>query len=77
MADNSHHYGTELDAPLEAMNLRLPRVLETFVLAFNLHAVHHRHPGVRWHDLRAAFRADDDRFHLGSFTAVIRQRRGR
>lgn len=28
VADNSYHDGTELDAPLEAMNLRLPRVLE-------------------------------------------------
>ncbi|GAA0927640.1 fatty acid desaturase family protein [Virgisporangium aurantiacum] len=76
VADNAYHYGTELDAPLEAMNLRLPRVLETFVLAFNLHAVHHRHPGLRWHHLRAAFRADGDRFHLGWFTAVARQVRG-
>ena len=76
VADNAYHYDTELDAPLEAMNLRLPGPLEWFVLAFNLHSVHHRHPGVRWHDLRATFRADGDRFHLGWFTAVSRQVRG-
>jgi hypothetical protein len=38
-ADNAYHYGTRLDARLEAMNLRLPRPLAQFVLAFNLHSV--------------------------------------
>ncbi|MFR9776362.1 fatty acid desaturase [Micromonospora sp. MS34] len=76
VADNAYHYGTELDRPLEAMNLRLPRFLELFVLAFNLHGVHHRHPGLPWHRLRAAFQADGDRLHLGWFAAVARQLRG-
>ncbi|WBB70763.1 fatty acid desaturase [Micromonospora sp. WMMD812] len=76
LADNAYHYGTRLDAPLEAMNLALPRPLETFVLAFNLHSVHHRHPGLPWHQLRRAFVADEDRFHLGWFAAVARQARG-
>jgi fatty acid desaturase len=76
LADNAYHYGTRLDARLEAMNLRLPRPLETFVLAFNLHSVHHRHPGLPWHELRSAFAADDDQFHLGWFTAAARQLRG-
>ena len=76
VADNAYHYGTRLDAPLEAMNLRLARPLELFVLAFNLHSVHHRHPGLPWHELRPAFAADDDRFHLGWFTAAARQLRG-
>ncbi|MFB9235807.1 fatty acid desaturase [Plantactinospora siamensis] len=76
VADNAYHYGTRLDAPLEALNLRLPRALEGFVLAFNLHAVHHRHPGLPWHALRSAFRADGDRFHLGWFRATARQLRG-
>lgn len=76
VADNAYHYGTRLDAPLEAMNLRLPRPMERFVLAFNLHSVHHRHPGLRWYELRSAFAADDDQFHLGWFTAAARQLRG-
>ncbi|MFF5174492.1 fatty acid desaturase [Micromonospora sp. NPDC000089] len=76
LADNAYHYGTRLDAPLEAMNLRLPRPLEAFVLAFNLHAVHHRHPGLPWHRLRAALLADGDELHLGWFRAVGRQLRG-
>jgi fatty acid desaturase len=73
VADNAYHYGTELDAPLEAMNLRLPRTLELFILAFNLHGVHHKHPGLAWPDLRAAFVADGGRFDLGWFAALGRQ----
>jgi fatty acid desaturase len=76
VADNAYHYGTRLDARLEAMNLRLPKPLETFILAFNLHSVHHRHPGLPWYELRSAFAADDDQFHLGWFTAAARQLRG-
>jgi fatty acid desaturase len=76
VADNAYHYGTGLEARLEAMNLRLPRLLESFVLAFNLHSVHHRHPGLPWYELRSAFVADDAQFHLGWFTAVARQLRG-
>lgn len=76
VADNAYHYGTRLDAPLEAMNLRLPRLLEGYVLAFNLHNVHHQHPGLPWYALRATFVADGDRYHLGWFAAVFRQFRG-
>ncbi|QIS11867.1 fatty acid desaturase [Nocardia arthritidis] len=76
LSDNAYHYGTELDRPLEAMNLRLPRVLERFALSFNLHGVHHRHPGLRWYELRAAFRREGGRYHLGWFTAAARQLRG-
>ncbi|TQS41062.1 fatty acid desaturase family protein [Cryptosporangium phraense] len=76
LADNAYHYGTRLDASLEALNLRLPRPLETFVLAFNLHSVHHRHPGLPWHELRTAFAADGDEFHDDWFAAVGKQLRG-
>jgi fatty acid desaturase len=76
LADNAFHYGTPLNAPLDAMNLRLPAPLERFILAFNLHRVHHRHPGLPWYELRSAFTIDEDRFHLGWFSAVARQCRG-
>jgi fatty acid desaturase len=76
VADNAYHYGTELDAPLEAMNLRLPRALELLVLAFNLHGVHHRYPGLAWHSLRAAFVADGARFDRGWFGAAAHQLNG-
>jgi fatty acid desaturase len=76
VADNAYHYETALDEPLEAMNLRLPRTLESYVLAFNLHGVHHKHPGLAWHDLRGAFEADGGRFEMGWWAAVARQFRG-
>ncbi|GAA2629692.1 fatty acid desaturase [Paractinoplanes durhamensis] len=76
VADNAYHYATALDEPLEAMNLRLPRPLESFVLAFNLHGIHHKHPGLAWPDLRGAFEADGGRFDLGWWSAVARQIRG-
>jgi fatty acid desaturase len=76
LSDNSYHYGTRLDTPLEAMNLRLPRPLERFVLSFNLHDVHHRHPGLRWYQLRGRFEAEGSHYHHGWFSAVARQLRG-
>jgi fatty acid desaturase len=76
LADDAYHYRTRLEHPLDAMNLWLPRPLELFVLAFNLHSVHHRHPGLHWSELRAAFHADADEWHLDWATAVARQLRG-
>jgi fatty acid desaturase len=76
LADNSYHYGTPSNDPLGAMNLRLPRVLERFVLNFNLHDVHHRHPGVEWFDLPDRFRENRAEYDIGWFTAIFRQLRG-
>ena len=76
LSDNAYHYGTELDAPLEALNLRLPRILEQAALSFNLHGVHHHHPGLRWYELRAAFLDEGGRYDLGWAAAAARQFRG-
>ncbi len=46
------------------------------MLAFNLHGIHHKHPGLAWPDLRGAFLAEGGRFGLGSSRAVARQFRG-
>jgi hypothetical protein len=73
VADNAYHYGTRLDEPLEAMNLRLPRALETCVLAFNLHGIHHRNPGLAWPDLLGAFLTEGGRSDLGWWHAVARR----
>ncbi|WP_171165482.1 fatty acid desaturase [Streptomyces sp. I05A-00742] len=73
LADNAYHYATPLDAPLQALDLRLPRPLEAFALNFNLHGVHHRHPGLPWSALRAR---GDGHYDLGWFPAVARQLRG-
>ncbi|MBF6183132.1 fatty acid desaturase [Nocardia otitidiscaviarum] len=76
VSDNAYHYGTDLDAPLEAMNLRLPRPLERLALNFSLHGVHHRHPGLHWYELRDRFEADGLHYHLGWTAAAARQLRG-
>ena len=76
ISDNAYHYGTKLDAPLEAMNLKLVAPLERFALSFNLHDVHHRHPGLRWYELRGQFLAEGSPYHLGWFAAAARQFNG-
>jgi fatty acid desaturase len=76
ISDNSYHYGTKLDAPLEAMNLRMPMVFERFALSFNLHDVHHRHPGLRWYELRPKFLSEGSPYHLNWLPATTRQFRG-
>ncbi|WP_306356943.1 MULTISPECIES: fatty acid desaturase [unclassified Nocardia] len=76
VSDNAYHYGTDLDAPLEAMNLRLCRPLERLALNFSLHGVHHRHPGLRWYELRDRFVAEGAHYDLGWTAAAARQLRG-
>ncbi|TCJ96632.1 fatty acid desaturase family protein [Nocardia alba] len=76
LSDNAYHYGTDLESPRAAMNLRLPRILERCTLSFTLHDVHHRHPGLRWYELRSRFDTEGGHYHLGWFRAVARQLRG-
>ncbi|MFJ2666560.1 fatty acid desaturase [Nocardia fluminea] len=76
LSDNAYHYGTDLESPRAAMNLRLPHVLERCFLSFNLHDVHHRHPGLRWYELRSRFDIEGGHYHLGWFSDVARQLRG-
>ncbi|MFR9773513.1 fatty acid desaturase family protein [Nocardia sp. SC052] len=76
LSDNAYHYGTDLDEPLEALNLKLPAPLEVLALSFNLHGVHHLRPGLRWYELRPAFDAEGGRHDIGWFRAVARQIRG-
>ncbi|MEV0360781.1 fatty acid desaturase [Nocardia sp. NPDC050697] len=76
LSDNAYHYGTDLDEPLEALNLRLPPPLELLALGFNLHGLHHRRPGLHWYELRPAFDAEGGECDTGWFRAVARQVRG-
>jgi fatty acid desaturase len=75
-ADNAYHYGTRLDAPRAAKNVRAPRWLELALLDFTLHGVHHRHPALPWHALRARFEADGDAFDERWLACLLRQLRG-
>jgi fatty acid desaturase len=76
LADNSYHYGTRLESPAEALDLRLPRALELLLLGFNLHGTHHREPGAAWNELRGRFRASGGRYDAGWFGALLRQLKG-
>ena len=71
--DNVYHYGTRLHATVSGHNLRLPRILSTFVLNFNLHRVHHLSPKVPWTQLPAVFAERSEKFDRGFFSAAINQ----
>lgn len=76
VADNSYHYGTELDQPRSAMNVRAPRWASALLLNFNLHGVHHRAPQLAWFQLSARFDADRDRYAISLVACLVRQWRG-
>lgn len=75
-ADNAYHYGTRLDAPREAKNVRAPRWLEAGLLNFTLHGVHHLHPSLPWHALRAKFDVGAAGYDEGYFACLGRQLAG-
>lgn len=56
--DNAPHYGGEVDEPGQGYDLRLTGPLAALVLNTNLHGTHHRHPGLPWTALPAAFTRD-------------------
>lgn len=75
-ADNAYHYGTRLDAPREAKNVRAPRWLEAGLLNFTLHGIHHQHPSLPWHALHARFEVGGGRYDEGYFACLVRQLEG-
>lgn len=74
--DYVYHYASPLDDRLHAYNLRLPTAVQAALLNFNLHGVHHRHPGLPWRALPAAFARDGARFDGGYGAFALRQLRG-
>lgn len=74
--DNAFHYEGPLGDPHTGHNLAAPGWLGLVWLNFNLHRVHHRHPGVPWRDLPRAMAADGDRCDVPLARAVLRQFRG-
>lgn len=76
LMDNAYHYGTPLDRPRYALNLRLPGPLSAAILNFNLHRVHHLHPAVPWRRLPELFRQAGDRYDGGYLDLSLRQLRG-
>jgi fatty acid desaturase len=76
LLDNAPHYGTALDSGAYARNTRLPRFAQWLVLGHNFHGVHHGATGLKWRELRAAFKQSGVAYE-GSWPAmVLRQFRG-
>ncbi|MCX7898402.1 MAG: fatty acid desaturase [Rhodocyclaceae bacterium] len=76
LVDNVFHYGTELDAPRRAMNLKLSPLASLLCLHFNLHGVHHWRPGVPWRRLPQVFAETKATYHDDWWPALLRQLRG-
>jgi fatty acid desaturase len=76
LLDNAFHYEGPLGDPHSGHNLAMPDWLARIWLNFNLHRVHHRHPGLPWSELPRAMREDGDRCDRSLATAVLRQFRG-
>ena len=74
--DNVYHYGTPLDKRRHAANLRLPEMLSGLLLRFNLHGVHHRHPGLPWWRLAETARRDRATFAADMGPALLGQLKG-
>lgn len=76
LLDNAPHYATALNSGTYARNTRLPPWACILVTGHNFHGVHHGATGLRWQELRAAFRTSGVAYE-GSWTAMIlRQFRG-
>ncbi|MHC8508647.1 MAG: fatty acid desaturase family protein [Rhodospirillales bacterium] len=74
--DNAFHYGTPLNDPRAARNLRAAPGLGRLMLNFNLHRVHHADPHIPWYALPAAFKTMGESFDGGYARAALRQLRG-
>lgn len=74
--DNAPHYGGPLADAGQGYDLAAPAPVRTFVLNANLHGTHHRHPGLPWSALPAAFEADGRGFDGHYLRWPWRQLRG-
>jgi len=75
-ADNSYHYGTPLDLPRSAKNVCAPAWVQTALLNFTLHGVHHRYPALPWPALRKKFTAEGLVYDESLVRCLARQLRG-
>lgn len=74
--DYAYHYGSPTGDPAHGFNLRLPRAASVFLLNFNYHGVHHRHPSLPWQHLPEAFARDGAAMEGGLASVALRQLRG-
>ena len=74
--DNVYHYATPLNRSSSGYNLRLPKLLSSLILNFNLHGVHHIYPYLPWTRLPEFLAHHGALYDHGYFTAAARQLRG-
>lgn len=76
MMDNVWHYGTPLEDPRYAHNLRLPAWGQALLLNFNLHGAHHLRPALPWWRLPAFHGESAGTFQGELLPALLAQFRG-
>jgi len=74
--DNVYHYRTPVNDIFYAKNLWLPSWLSKLLLNFNLHGIHHLHPGIPWRGLRSLFCDRGQLYQDNYFAAAIDQLHG-
>ncbi len=74
--DYVYHYGTPVGSNLHGKNLELPEVVSKFLLHFNLHGIHHQHPGLSWVELPKAFKEKKLRYDGQYIRAALEQING-
>lgn len=74
--DNVYHYGTPSDKIEAAYNLKLPAIVERFMLYSNLHEVHHLYPSIPWHGKKSAFHRTGGIYHKSMGQAAADQFKG-
>lgn len=76
LLDNAPHYATPLGSGTYARNTRLPSWASSLVTGHNFHGIHHGATGLKWQELRAAFRNSGARYDGHWTSMVVRQFRG-
>ncbi len=60
--DYVYHYNTPLNDATHARNLAMPKWVQSFILNFNLHGIHHQKPNLPWYKLPLEFKAKNLRY---------------
>ncbi|MBZ0217608.1 MAG: fatty acid desaturase, partial [Fimbriimonadaceae bacterium] len=76
VANASYHYGTPLNETRFANNFSLSPGFARAILHFNLHHVHHEHPGLPWNGLPDAYERGDFACDTTYMDGMLRQFHG-
>ena len=74
--DYIYHYKTPLNDVKHGYNLELPRLMQKFLLNFNLHGIHHQHPQESWEKLPGLLLKNGGRYDKKYFSQALNQLQG-